>query len=122
MRPRHKGGYRRIGGGAMLKRLTLWRTREGVSSDAALAHWGYTHARLVERVPGVRRYVQDRCTVGPDRAEPPFVGVGELWFDNFEAANAALATPEWQAVIEDASTFMDLDQVTAVWAEEDPIF
>ena len=34
------------------------------------------------------------------------------------AAEAALATPEWKAVIDDASTFMDLDRVSAAWAEE----
>jgi uncharacterized protein (TIGR02118 family) len=52
---------------------------------------------------------------------PAFAGLGELWFDSLEAAEAALATPEWQAVLEDASTFMDLEQVTAAWAEEQPI-
>jgi uncharacterized protein (TIGR02118 family) len=53
---------------------------------------------------------------------PPFAGLGELWFDSVEAAAAALATPEWQAVLDDAATFMDLDHVTAAWAEEHPIF
>lgn len=56
--------------------------------------------------------------VGPDGSEPPYVGVGELWFEGIETAKTALVTPEWRAVIEDASTFMDLDHVTAVWAEE----
>jgi hypothetical protein len=42
--------------------------------------------------------------------------------DSIATAEAALATPEWRAVIEDAATFMDLDRVTAAWVEEHPIF
>ncbi len=106
----------------MIKRLTLWWPRQGVSVDTALAHWRDVHARLVEEVPGVRRYVQDRCTTGPDGTAPRYAGVGELWFDSVEAAKAALSTPEWHAVLEDASTFMDLERVTAAWVEEHPVF
>lgn len=96
----------------------MWQVRQGVSREAALEYWRTSHVRLVEQVPGVKRYVQDHCIVGPDGSEPPYVGVGELWFEGVETAKTALVTPEWRAVIEDASTFMDLDHVTAVWAEE----
>jgi uncharacterized protein (TIGR02118 family) len=101
-----------------IKRLTQWRPRAGLRQNEALRYWREEHARLVENVPRVERYVQNRCLVGPDGAEPPYAGLGELWFADFAAAEAALATPEWKAVIEDASTFMDLDRVSAVWAEE----
>jgi uncharacterized protein (TIGR02118 family) len=106
----------------VIKRLTIWRPREGVSREAALVQWRGSHVGLVERVPGVRRYVQDECLVGPDGSEPPAAGVGELWFDSAEAAKAALATPEWQAVIADASAFMDLENVSALWVEEHEVF
>ena len=33
-----------------------------------------------------------------------------------------LGTAEWQAVIDDASEFMDLDHVTAAWATEHSAF
>jgi hypothetical protein len=45
-----------------------------------------------------------------------------MWFDDIETAKASLETPEWRAVIEDASTFMALDHITAAWVEEHPIF
>jgi hypothetical protein len=48
--------------------------------------------------------------------------LGELWFDSIDAASAALATPEWRAVLDDAATFMDLERVSAAWAEEHSIF
>ena len=57
---------------------------------------------LVRDVPGVRRYVQNVCRPGPDGSEPPYAGLGELWFETFEDAAAALDSPEWRAVIDDA--------------------
>lgn len=30
----------------------------------------------------------------------------------------ATATPAWQAVLDDAATFMDMEKVTAGWVEE----
>ena len=101
----------------MIKRLTMWRAREAASRDAALAYWRDTHPRFVECVPGVVRYVQNHCVVGPDGSDPPYAGVGEVWFADSEAAKRALATPEWQSVLDDAATFMDLEHVSA-WAEE----
>ncbi len=106
----------------MIKRLTMWQPRDGVSREAAVTYWRQTHVQLVEQVPGVKRYVQDQCIVGPDGKEPPYTGCGELWFESVEEAGAALATPEWQSVIDDAATFMDLEHVSAAWAEEHPVF
>lgn len=102
----------------MVKRMTQWHPREGIDETEALRYWKDEHARLVERVPGVRRYVQNRCITGPREAERPYAGLGEVWFDTLEDAERGLASPEWNAVIEDASTFMDLERVTAAWVEQ----
>jgi uncharacterized protein (TIGR02118 family) len=77
---------------------------------------------LVRKVPGVKHYVQNICVRGPDERDLPFAGVGELSFETLEEAHAALSTAEWNAVIADASEFMDLDHVTAVWASEHSAF
>ena len=81
-----------------------------------------SHVSLVRRVPGVTSYVQNVCTPGPDGSVPPYAGLGELSFETLEDAHAALRTAEWPAVIEDASEFMDLDHVTAAWANEHGAF
>jgi uncharacterized protein (TIGR02118 family) len=96
----------------------MWRPRDGVPADDALAYWREEHAHLVARLPGVKAYVQQECVAGPDGARPPFVGVGELAFDTVEEARRALETPGWNAVLQDAATFMDLASVSAVWVEE----
>ena len=100
----------------MIARLTQWRPRPAVSREEALRAWE-AHADLVERVPGLRRYVQHHAVAAPDGSEPPYAGLGEVWFDDEAAARAALATPEWAAVIDDACRFMDLGTVVAASAE-----
>jgi uncharacterized protein (TIGR02118 family) len=105
----------------VIKRLTAWQVRSGLSGEEALAHWHTRHAELVRAVPGLRRYVQNHCVAGPARdagAQVPFAGLGEVWFDDFAAAQAAMGTPEWRAVLADAATFMDIDHLTVAWAEE----
>jgi uncharacterized protein (TIGR02118 family) len=104
----------------MFKRVTMWNSPTGVDPESALAQWMGAHVRLVVAVPGVRRYVQNRCVRGPSGGGVPFTGIGELWFDGPEDAATALATPEWQAVIADAATFMDMDRIVAAGAEEYP--
>jgi uncharacterized protein (TIGR02118 family) len=102
----------------VIKRLTQWRVREGMSREEALRYWREHHAPLVEKVPGVRRYVQNHCLTGVDGAEPSYAGLGEIWFDSRASAETALSTDEWAVVIEDAGTFMDMGSVSAAWAEE----
>ena|SRR5215218_8719967 len=105
----------------MIKRLTAWHAHPGMAPDEALRHWRFSHASLVKNVPGIVRYVQNHCTTGPSGdpdAVRPYDGLAEVWFESLEAAEASLATAEWQSVIEDAATFMDFDCVTAAWAEE----
>ena len=100
----------------MIARLTQWQPREGIGVRAALAAWE-RHAGPVARVPGLRRYVQNHAVRAPDGTEPPCAGVGEVWFDDATAARAALQSPEWAAVIEDAQSFVDLETVVAAWVE-----
>jgi uncharacterized protein (TIGR02118 family) len=89
-----------------------------MSREEALRYWREDHAQLLQKVPGVRRYVQNHCLPGPDGAEPPYAGLGEVWFEGLGAAQAAIQTAEWQAVIADAATFMDMERISAAWADE----
>jgi len=101
---------------AVYVRLTQWQPRVGLGREEALGAWE-RHAELVERVPGLRRYVQHHAVDAPDGSEPPYAGLGEAWFDDLAAARVALASPEWAAVLADAGGFMALDGVVAAWAE-----
>jgi uncharacterized protein (TIGR02118 family) len=105
----------------MIKRLTAWHALPGVEPAEALRYWRVSHATHVKNVPGIARYVHNHCTTGPmgdANAVRPYDGLGEVWFEGVGAAEAALAAVEWNRVLEDAATFMDLNRITAVWAEE----
>jgi len=106
----------------MIKRMTQWSPREGMSREEALRYWREEHAPLLERVPGVTRYVQNLCIPGPDGAEPPYAGLGEVWFESLPAVHTAMESAEWHAVIADAATFMDTERISAAWADEHAVF
>ena len=73
----------------MVKRLTQWHPREGLGRDEAFRYWTEQHAKLLTDVPGLRGYVQNVCTLAPDGSEPPYAGLGEVWFDSVQAAEVA---------------------------------
>ena len=102
----------------MIKRLTQWTQRPELTREEALRHWKEDHARLVVRMPGVVRYVQNVCVAGPEGVEPPYAGLGEVWFETLDSAQAALASSEWKSVLDDAATFMDMGAISAAWASE----
>jgi uncharacterized protein (TIGR02118 family) len=102
----------------MIKRLTHWSPRDALSREEALRYWKEEHAPLLERVPGVRRYVQNHCTPGPDGAEPPYAGLGEVWFDDLAAVNAALQTPSGRRSSPTQRRSWTMERISAAWAEE----
>lgn len=90
----------------MIKRISLVRRKPEMTREAFLAHWMGTHADIVRQLPGLRglRFgVVQRWT--PEEAA--WDGVGELWFDSVEAADAAFATePHRSRLIEDRAKFL----------------
>jgi EthD domain len=100
----------------MIGRLTQWQPRGALEckplSLLGSATRSWSHAcRACAATSRTMRY--PRRTERSRRVR----GVGEAWFDDATAARAALQSPEWAAVIEDAQTFMDLETVVATWVE-----
>ena len=90
--------------------------REVMSLAMAAGHWLGSHVPLVWRY---RECAVTRSTaVCRSRAVVTFAGRGEVWFDSMEVAVAAQARQQWRAVVDDAATFMDLDRLAIVLAEE----
>lgn len=98
----------------MIKRVSLVRRRPGMSREEFVAHWTGPHAEIVRRMPGVRglRYnVVEQWTPADDTWD----GIGELWFDSIEAAQAAFATePYASQLAEDRKRFLGEVQVAFV--------
>ena len=93
-----------------------------MSREVALRYWREEHAQLLERVPGVMRYVQNHCIPAPDGAEPPYASLGEVGFENLDAVQTATQSTEWHAVLADAATFKDNERISAARAYEHAVF
>ena len=105
----------------MIKRMTQWSPREGMSREQALRYWREGACTASRESSGSYAYVQNLIP-GPDGAEPPYAGLGEVWFESLPAVRTAMESAEWHAVITDAATFMDTERISAAWADEHAVF
>jgi uncharacterized protein (TIGR02118 family) len=91
--------------------------RPGLDPNEFAAEWsGSRHVAVVERVPGLERYVHNYLAATDQTNAPD--GVGELWFETDEALEVALTSPEMGAAVDDARIFLDMDRTYAVPASE----
>jgi uncharacterized protein (TIGR02118 family) len=57
------------------------------------SHWLGEHARLVKRLPELRRYVQSHTLDSGYRTrEPVYDGIAELWYDDTDSMRRASST------------------------------
>ena len=90
----------------MIKRVSLVRRKPGLTHEEFVAHWTGAHADIVRQLPGIRglRFGIVRSWSPPEAA---WDGVGEVWFDSIDSANAAFATePYLSMLVEDRRLFM----------------
>lgn len=69
------------------------------------AHYDDTHAQLVLRLPGLRRFEVCRPGRGPDGEPTTEYLVAAMQWDDKAAFAASLATPEGQATTQDLGNF-----------------
>jgi uncharacterized protein (TIGR02118 family) len=72
-------------------------------------------------MPGLRRLVINRVHPDPSGLPPAWNALAEDWFDSLEAMQAALASPQGQAVMADAATFLDMSKLQFLVVEEDEV-
>lgn len=101
------------------KVMVLVKRREGLPLAEFRAESLTRHAPLAEKIPGLRRYVQNHT-------RDAFYGVGEavldaayqLWFDDVQAYETARETPEYQALLADLGRFSEPRYVHTLLLEE----
>lgn len=91
--------------------------RSDTSPEQFQEYWATTHAEITSKVPGLRSYVQNICQAD-ENGDPAYDGVAVLGFDDAESMEKALATPEWQAVLEDVPKFVDASRVVIMTGED----
>lgn len=101
----------------MVKQVTLFKRKPGISREDFQKHWRTTHAGLVVALPGLRRYVQNHAEP-KGNGEPPFDGVAEAWFDHVDAMRATVDTSELRAIREDEPNFIDGASMGTILVDE----
>ncbi len=101
----------------MVKVIFFAFAKEGMTREQALAEaGGELHISFMKKLPGLRRWVVNHPI--SEVPEPGPDWVSELWFDDKDAADACISSPEMAADLEDGKRFADVDKSYAVFVEE----
>ena len=87
-----------------------------LTHEQALAEWsGPRHTSVVKEVPGLKRWIQNHAVQMPSDSAAD--GIGELWFDDAQAMERAMNSPQMGAAVEDAKRFLDVQRTYALVVE-----
>ena len=96
----------------MLKFVVVLYRRPDVPVDRFYTILRDEHGPMAERLPRLRRYVQNHVTPDPNRQHPGWDAVIELYWDDWASMEAAWLTPEGQTATSHLSEFVDLARST----------
>lgn len=102
-----------------MKMVLVLHKRADLSREEFSRHWREVHAPLIAKLPGYRRAVLNHALPDPSGEPPAFDGIGETWFESAAALQAALASPEAQAVAADGQNFLDMSKLRIVVVDEE---
>src|SRR5438132_11025904 len=94
----------------MVKFIVVLYRRPDISLDAFHAILRGPHAQMAERLPGLRKYVQNHVAPDPSRAHPGWDAVIEPYWDDWDAMESAWRTPEGHRATEHLSEFAHLSR------------
>ena len=89
-----------------------------MSSAEFRHHLEHKHLPLVARLPGLQRVVINHVLPAPDGRPQPYDAVAEDWFESVDVAQAALGSPEGQAIAADMPAFLDQAHIALLPVEE----
>lgn len=90
----------------MIKMVALVNKKESMSREDFVRYWIDVHAPLEKKWPGLERYVISTTLKVLGGEGPDYDGMAELWFEDEDALNAALASQERQVSREDFLKFV----------------
>lgn len=89
----------------MIKLVALVRKKSGLTAEAFRDYWLNTHAPLAAAIPGMRGY---RINIASDlggQPSAPYDGSAEIWFDDRDAMERGLGSPEGEVAGDDTVHF-----------------
>jgi uncharacterized protein (TIGR02118 family) len=94
------------------KFMVLLKKQEGVTFEEYERYFFETHLPYVLAIPGLRGYKVNLRHAADESA--PYDGISEFWFDDREAFDRAMASPETAATLADAAKFLMPPQIMLV--------
>jgi uncharacterized protein (TIGR02118 family) len=103
----------------MIKVLFCLNRKEGMTHREFGEYWYHEHADLVTEMPNLQRY-----NLGfPDNPEAfPYDGMAELYFEDVDALDEAMASEAGERAATDIENFADTDDMFQLVVEERTIF
>jgi uncharacterized protein (TIGR02118 family) len=105
----------------VVKVIALLARRADMSREDFERYLRETHVPLLVKMPGLRRLVINWVRPNPNGPPPAYDAVGEDHFDDAEALEAALASPEGRAVADDVANFLDMSRFELLVTDEEDI-
>ena len=104
----------------MIKVIYFMYRKAGMAVEEFQDYWHTTHADLVRKMPGIRRYTQCHTLLSGYKRQipPPADGVEEIYYDSLESLAALETTEERKAAIADFEYFTDTSRVFRLFTEE----
>src|SRR5437867_9162086 len=96
----------------LLKFIVVLYRRPDLSPEQFHANLRNEHGLLAERLPGLRKYVQNHVAPDPRRRHPGWDAVVELYWDDWPTMEAAWRSPEGQRATSHLTEFVDLSRST----------
>jgi uncharacterized protein (TIGR02118 family) len=103
----------------MVKSIFVLKRKPGTSVEAFQEYWRTTHAGLVTKLPGLRKYVQCHTLLsGYRKGEPVYDGIAELWYDDTDALRRIGDLPESKTAMADNANYADTSTMAFIVTEE----
>jgi uncharacterized protein (TIGR02118 family) len=105
----------------MIKVIVVLPRRNDMSREDFQRYLREIHLPLVAGIPGMRRLVINWVLPDPSGPAPDYDAVAEDWFDDTQAMEAAFASPEGKAVVDDTPNFLDISRFRLMVTEEEDV-
>lgn len=102
----------------MVKFMVLVYRRPDLSPEKFRRHLREVHGPLAQKLPGLRKYVQNYVSDDPKREHPGWDAIIELYFEDWDAMEHAWGSAEGNASDADLPLFADLKRTTWSVVEE----
>ena len=103
----------------MVKIVIFFKRKPGMTVDDFQKHWRTTHADIILKLPGIKRYVQSHVLGSAYRkGEPAYDGVAESYFESTQAMKDLAKTAFYAAVLADEPNFIDGPTMASIITDE----